>query len=767
LDDPGPAELFFPGAIRTRIVDVAFFVQLCDGKPGPLVGIVEPFQAEASQTVIRICTFCGERLVDRWSHKIDSAVTAFALTEEAYVFCSSNYYILFKFSSETRVRLNASPISSPYSVGVTVNSFVLAYKDFLLHSGTLNEKGTILVYDQSLGLPQWMLPVPDAVYLFFQNNFIRYAIGTCVSPTLFEVPGVRCATMAEDTLLICTPTAVKIVGSIPPADEMARMITVEGPGEFDTIVSRMGRDAGAEATLSVFCELWKLDRPDLGLLLLTKHLIIGNIAAIVGLVPFIPLYVTPNPSLSLTPRPSNERRYVPALTAALQFQRGEYVKESAEVFTQELPIIDTAYAQCLSVECTDLGHTRELDRVLKAKNVNLPHFEAFLNSDVIGKLPESRPALAVFFANTERVDRAMNIWQKLDEATITERNPLFVTEAAYAVQMLRDPNHLHDYLNWIFDRDPVRPQTAITALLSINHQSALVETWLAKKNIARSENVLRYHCFIMQHANKTRSAQHASETLIQLLDVLAEIDDPGFELERLSFTEAYHTRSDRETDPVSFKDSAKAEITELTLHILRTNPENITAQEALEHVRDGTDRRIPLGILSAKRQYDEAINFLVPSLAHPRFDEVGEFCRATDDPPAAFAAFFKAIDKTLLLQNIRFLEDNLPWINVVSLVKDIPDGALIRKLEPLLKSAFNLMLQRKQNLDAQIALSQSLLLEARFRSAELQMGYRTIKMGSKCAVCQGTINENAACLFAPGDNEGPIYHHHCKPAQKK
>jgi hypothetical protein len=73
------------------------------------------------------------------------------------------------------------------------------------------------------------------------------------------------------------------------------------------------------------------------------------------------------------------------LRAALAFQRGHDV--------QQLPIIDTAYAESISLECTDIAHTRELHRVLKAKHVNLEPLWAFLSRDAIGKLPQSRPAL--------------------------------------------------------------------------------------------------------------------------------------------------------------------------------------------------------------------------------------------------------------------------------------------------------------------------------------------------------------------------------------
>jgi hypothetical protein len=98
------------------------------------------------------------------------------------------------------------------------------------------------------------LTVEGSVYLFFDDCFTRHATETdeAVELMVFEIPGVRCAAMAEDALLVVTPTGAKIVGSISPTDEMARWIAENVSGEFDPIVRRLTRDGAAKAVL---CEL--------------------------------------------------------------------------------------------------------------------------------------------------------------------------------------------------------------------------------------------------------------------------------------------------------------------------------------------------------------------------------------------------------------------------------------------------------------------------------------------------------------------------------
>jgi hypothetical protein len=774
----GPAELLFEGGVRTLVSEEAAHVHARNLRQSAIVGIVETCRSKPQTTEIRICHFCGKTLHEKWTHNVGGEVTAFALTDTCYVYCASNQYFLFNFSAETRVRLNAAAMSTACVSPVTSDSFAFVYKEFLLIADHRNEKGTALPYDRALGAPNWILAVQGAVYLFYDGRFTRIAIGTdeTVEPMVFDIPDVRCAAMAEDTLLVVTSAGAKIVGSIPPSDEMARGITEKGMLEFDTIVRRMTRDGAAKAVLSVFCELWKLGRVDLAIAMLAKHVIVGNIAAVVALVPIIPLSEAPDPPLGLTPRPATETMHLRALTDALAFHRQKYATETADVFVREMPIIDTAYAQCLAVQCTDLAHTRELDRVLKDKAVKLDHFAAFLQSNAVrkafpetfpaGAAVEGGPALAIYFANNEEVDRALAIWRGLHDAMAqrNRRDPLFVTEAAHAVQMLTDSHRLVEYLDWIYEVDDTRPEAAITALLSINHQPSVVEDWLKRRDLSRGPVVLRYHCFIMREANSARSAPFANDVMNQLLEILATIDG-NIDVARLGFTEASQTHSG---DLVALKAAAKDEITDLIFHILNKNPDSIVTADALARAHEPVDKRVRLAIYQAKRHYKEAIDVLIPDPSKFDFDEAAAFCRSAADPPAAFSALFTKVSiETILSQNMRALEDNLPWIDVVHLAGVIPPGTRLKTVETLLKGAFNLLIHRRQNLDAQRALSQHLLVNARVAAAELQNAYATIKQGTKCQGYQGTINETAFCVMAPGGSDGAVYHHNCRPRLKK
>jgi hypothetical protein len=105
-----------------------------------------------------------------------------------------------------------------------------------------------------------------------------------------------------------------------------------------------------------------------------------------------------------------------------------------------------------------------------------------------------------------------------------------------------------------------------------------------------------------------------------------------------------------------------------------------------------------------------------------------------------FAAFFSRVGIKNLLKNIRFLADNLPWIAIHRFAREIMGVRQIRTHRPFLKSAFNVIQPQKHNLKVPIALSESLILEANFRKAELQGGFQSIQNRTNCEVCLGIVN---------------------------
>jgi hypothetical protein len=652
------------------------------------------------------------------------------------------------------VRLNPAPINKPLVTALSPTSFILLYKEFVLVAGQGDEKGHILKTDAAHGLPSRFLPGKDAVYLFYDEFFTRSAlVQTEVSEaTVFEIPGVTCAVMVEETLLVISPKAARIIGSMPAPSELAATIATRGTAEFDGIMAKLARDARADVSFRVFCELWRGSQFEVAIDILSRNLIIGNIASIVALFPIITLFGEPDSSLGLSPLSSTDsQRLLKGLSGFLNFHHTEYAKETADVFVREMTTIDTALAQCLAV----LAQCRDFDRLIRTGKVNIPHLQAFLK-DSRSALP-TIPCQAVLLTYQGDITEAMRLWQWLDQRKQDQRsfNPLFITEAAYTVRGLKDSGKLPEYLDWILRRDPDAPAAAMIALMSPNHSSEIVIGWLKANNLLSGDILLKYNCFLVrQPESNRRGASAAEDVLCSLLDVLTEIDSPGFRFDRLSFLEL--------DDP---KKDGKAEVERIVLHILKIYPENIEARVALGHVKESTGRSIRLAIYRAKRMYVEAIDLMQADGVG--FVTAAEFCREAADPPAAFSILFaKFAVEDVLKTNSEAIEANLPWMNLVEFVKVIPPTLPVSKVDAILKAAFNLLLERKGNLDAQLGLSQALLTESRYRRSVVETGYCTIERGMKCAACQQPIGDDTQCAMAPIAKGGELYHIMCRPALK-
>jgi len=358
------------------------------------------------------------------------------------------------------------------------------------------------------------------------------------------------------------------------------------------------------------------------------------------------------------------------------------------------------------------------------------------------------PGYAVVLTFLGEVEDAIGVWKKLEAAVSQggrQVNPLFVDEASFTLRKLKDSSQLAQHLKWLLARDPTPPQRAISALLSLNHDPLVVNSFLAQNGLM--DYRMRYYCFIVCHTSRAKGAAVAMDTLGFLLDVLSEIDDESFDAKRLDFTAAAQDRACESA--VEVLAAAKREITETALHVLEVHGDTIDGRAALAHVAEHVDKCITLAIHRVKRQYAEGLQLL---RQNDRFmlDGVQEFCRAAPEPPAAFSAFLGLLDPDRVIREYtQFIEQNLPWMNLTELMRFIPSAARIKGITPILRTAFNLLMQRRMSLDTQIAMTESMLVDSRYRRTVLQADARTVDRSAKCAACGKAIAFDVHCFTPP------------------
>ena len=754
---PGPVEAIYPGGVRCTLCAEANIVSVSTKREAPLIGVVTYFR-EQEKSEIKLMKFVGTVVSSYFWHKVDGLVQAFAVTDEHFVYLSQDGYHMYKYGSNAETKIKEAPSgNSPFAFPLTENRSLIGVNDFALVVGNYVTAGKMNVrYD---GEPCAMLPTENGVYIAYSDNmkFVKLT-NEGSDPVEFEVANAKCMAVMEDQLIVVTPQGCKKIGSIPKPSEMVEAIREgeEGEAGVDEVINKLSREGASECMYSLFAALWNQDMRKEALMMAKKHLIIGYTAVIVGLIPIIQQTKPPANLDGMTPVAEDDKSLIPYLCEYLQFTRSQYLKESASSFINEMPVIDTALAQCLAA----LNKCRELADLLDEGNVNTLIVKTFCQTNA--RHMSVGPAYAVVLSYLGDVEEAMGIWMKLEDMVSKGGkpvNPMFVDEASYTVRKLKDSTQLGPYLKWLLAKDPTPPKRAINALLSVDHDPAIVNTWLKQNNLM--DYRMRYYCFIVCQSSKARGASVAPETLNFLLDILSEIDDDSFDAKSLDFTNAAQIP---DIDKIEMLIEAKKEITNTVLQILEMHGDMIDGQAALFHCGGNIDRKVILTIHRVKKQYSEGLQLL---RKNDRFelDEVQSFCRAAPEPPLAFSSFLQLLEPDKVIKEYApFIEENLPWMNLTELIRLIPSTSRIKTVTPIVKTAFNLLMQRKMSLDMQIAMTESMLVDSRYRKTVQQSNYCTIEKTAKCATCGRPITIDQQSFTPPGGADQEIYHQKCKPS---
>ena len=764
---PGPVEAIYPGGVRCQLSEKANILSVSTKRDAPIVGIVT-YDSETEVSEIQLMKFTGPVAACYYKQHVKGLVEAFAVTDEHFVYLAEGLYRMYKYDIKCEAKMMSSPAGVfARAFPLSENRSIIGYNEFILVVGNYISKGLMEKYS---GTPTAVLPAKDAVYIGYEDRLEYKKIskdGIEQRPVQFEVAGVKCMTVMEDQLVVVTPHGCKLIGSIPKPSEMVDMILEgeEGEAEVDGIINKLSQEAASECTYNVFQELWNRGSKEnqasfreKALSMATKHLVIGYTSRIVGLVPIIRQTKAPEDLDGMVPVEDLDKSLIPYLCEFLQFTRSHYLKESAANFVNEMPVIDTALAQCLVA----LNKCRDLASLLEEGNVNALLVKTFCQAN--SSHMSVGPGYAVVLTFLDDVDEAMKLWIKLEDIVSKggrQVNPMFVDEASYTLRKLKDSTQLAPYLKWLLTKDPTPPKRAINALLSVDHDPAIVNAWLKQNNLM--DYRMRYYCFIVCQSSKARGASVAAETLNFLLDILSEIDDDSFDAKRLDFTNASQIP---ELDRIEMLIEAKKEITNTVLQILDMHGDIIDGSAALFHCGGNIDRKVILTIHRVKKQYTDGLQLL---RKNDRFalDEVQEFCRAAPEPPLAFSAFLQLLEPDKVIKEYApFIEENLPWMNLTELIRLIPSNSRIKAVTPIVKTAFNLLMQRKMSLDMQIAMTESMLVDSRYRKSVQQSNYCTIEKNAKCATCGRAITVDQQSFTPPGGADQEIYHQKCKPTRQ-
>lgn len=746
-DAPGPVEIVRRGGIRTTIPQNASIALTSGKKANPRIVLVN------DKAITGYC-FCGGVLLQDFTFDAPSKVRAAAMTEKTVIYCCDKTYYSYDISTKATRELASALISTPIVHNIGNNQLLVTYQEFMnIQGGTYDANGETTNYHPTYGPPLAFYGPEKALYQFFQKNFIRSNLLTTeASSIVFDVPGVRLYTMIKTDLLIITNDAWKIVGSIPPPSDLLEMLTGGQAERVYKLLTALSPDQASESAIGIFNLMWPKDQ--MGALdFLTKFTWLSHPRELLSLFEDLKLPGTRKARISPTIQIAGNKNYIniyTKLAEVLEKNVNDYVNEG-------LPSIVIRYATTALAEVYAIIHeTRKLNDIIIQNNEEsldketLWNFVETANSEK--KFPVS-PALAVLKTRKGDISEAVNIWKQLYETT---KDTAYLTNCSFTLQECSDQDFFIKTIDWIY---PNCPSAAINSLLSKNHDTTMVLNWLAKNN--REQERILYIDYLMCLPDYTPSVQLIDECFKKYIILLSGFDSDKYKEEDIKFTSAARIQKLTGNE---LKAAAKEEINTKAIRILEQHSKFISAEKYLSYINSSIDPKIALTIYRVTGKYLEALTLILKGKDPIPFEEVEEFCRAAPDPPQAFQAAFTLIGADKLFdKKCEFISRNISYIDPVSTIKMIPKDTPVKQVADVIRILFNLLVQRNESLDKQIAVTESMKVDAEYKLAKARSSSVVIDKTTVCATCGKPINDGQIYV----DPDGTVYHGNetCKKAK--
>ena len=742
----GPVETVFWSGSRVKLFESAKHVSVSKNPSNPVFGAVV-YDEITDTSKIYLKRLSGENVTNIIENEVAGCVRAFGVTNTQIIYYIDGCYWVFRVKSSEPRKLNIDTITFPMVCSMDDDRCVVAYSHYLLVVG--NGGDIMIKLSPFYGDPKCVIAASKSVYIAYEDVLARVVLrkSKADNPQLFNVTGLRQMAAMGNELAVVTYNEPLLIGDLPPAGTLAGMLRTKEKQKVLELLDLLETHAASDLAFHIFEWLWKDGHKNDAFELISRTLLIDHVPVVIALVPLIMQVRPPSKLGGLIPLESNDTSMLPQLLKFLEFTRKEYLRSKDDHELMGLmSLIDTSLAQVLAVD----SRTRDLANLLEDGNVNSFILKEFsqVHSNALGL----GPGYAVLLTYLEQTEEAMNLWIKLDDLTrkAGHANNLFLTEASITLRTLDDSSKLARYLDWLLKSDPASPKCALEALMSPKHDPDVVDDWLKRKNL--SVYKLKCDCY---RAFQPGGEAFANKTLLALLNLLKDMNDPSFDRSRLAFTRA----SSLEGDMVMREAKEGIEGTAMQLILLHGNV--IDGEKALAIAPNVSFKK---AIYQVKGRYRDGLNLLC-SHGEFRLPDVAEFCRGCKNSAAAFAAFLDMLDRDSLVTKYGdFIEENLVWMNPVDVVKRIPAKTEIKAALQLVKASFSTLQYRKRNLERQIAMTQSMMIDSKAQMTMLQANSCTVGVNTVCATCGKVITPDSRCFTPPGRPQ-EIYHQQCKPGR--
>ena len=790
----GPVEIIFPGFLRRTISNNASFV-LCNQLSYNEFAnkqCLDPQDlriAIVSDNTITIYSFLSYQLVLMKKITVKSTIKAADMASDFIVFADeSNLYRLNFLDENNQVEDLATDILPKTQIKTISDDRILVFnKNIYTLVFNDNDKEQI---ERGSSHPEFLKPIEDIkfvygseayLYFVYPDKIIGYQYGSTESQT-FKINDARLLCKVDQDLFVKTSNVFYRVGSIPSAQKLNEYIISGKIEEVYKAFEKLPIELCSGALSELFELLWKEKRFDAALELTTKFAWYDFPCGLfkffndIQCDQFVQLLYRLRKGIrehyTILEFNSENKSLYEKLQKSVKLMFDTYNKKNA-----------AEYIDLISIVLLELyvinQETRELNNFLlenqNKKNINsimseiIRYVEAGLNTN-----KPFGPSYAVLKTRCGELKPALEIWYNMYNR---KQLKFFLTEMSYTLQECTD-SITHDellskYLEWIY---PHSQEAAINSILSTKHNPNTVIKFLSDHK--REKEKILYYDFCIHQPDFIPRENMIKECLNEYIDILVNVDKPGFKLDRLDFT---HSKRIDKLQGKELVQAVKVELKNKIIYVLESFAP-IVGHTIISAIIDKyqnqiNDKELILSMYRVNGKYKEGIAIIQSKYGDPindmaAFDqEVKQFLITSPDPSEAFKEFFNLLTpEKVFSDHINFILDNILYLDPISTINFIPSNMKLTKtIVDLINSLYNILLQRNSFLDLEISTTKSLEVDTDYRLSREESLYCTIDSDTLCEKCGQPIGKKQFFMAPPDQNsessKQKVYHTHCKPEE--
>ena len=749
--NPGPVEIVHCGGLRIRFPQNALIVAATFSQISPKIALV-------LNKTISIYKFVGAALVFEHTIEANDIVTTCACCNDFLIFFDGAYQ-KYQFSSKEQTALPVLPVQTPHALAISPSSILCTYKESMIIYTIKQKDSRTIPYDSSYGIPTRFYANQNSLYMFYNQLFTRIDTNKSSQPQVFKFENAKTYGMIGSELLVISPKTWRVYGSIPPIKDLKNDILNGNKEKVYATFKSLPEDLCSSSIIGLFVALWPKYKT-LSLELTKNFLWLGEIRLILKLFPQLKLDNTPEQKLPVADddtvmitKNDFKKDIFMLLQETIEFMFDKMYKKDPESANVKCLADTLLQVYTINIE------TRKFSQFITKYSsiISYNRFEEFFTPLLQQKF-KITPCVAVYFTHRGNTETAMNYWRELYDASPDD---MYLSEASYTIREISESDKFINNLEWLKSKNI---NFVAKALLSTKHEQRVVLEFLNTNDALIPDARIEYYNFIVQQSEILPESTIVSSVFDNYVNILSEISNNTLNKNDIQFTDAYKKGLTGE----ELIKEVKAEINKKIIKLLTQHIDFIDYRRALSKINgDAFDKQIKLCIYKVTNNYMDGIKVILASQADDKipFGEIQDFCRTSPSPPDAFNAALTLIPADQIFKSTcTFIKDNILYLDPVETIKHIPRDIDIKRVSDNIRVLFNLLTQRNEELDKQIAITKSLQVDAAFELVREQSKYVKIEKDTTCAFCKKPIYaRNVFCVLP----DGTLCHSNCKPKQYK